>query len=169
MLLHQHTSTNNFFSNDIKTTGIQNPNDASSDVFSIVGAVDSNDFIDAHGAYQFRLAYGGGATFDQIWTQTSWLMESSITGSSRGYSNDCGYFMGLGLSDSTRAFLDGNAGINCWWQAAGLTQDGSTIVNGLMPVEIDSNTFEERVDLYVCTTGMCDERMSIYVNYVFML
>ena len=167
LLLFQDIPNAGYFPNSIKSTGISNKDDPESGLFSIVGAVDSNEFMDADGSYQLRLVYNdggpmtGGGTFDTIWTQTSWLMESSITGSSLGTPIGCNsQFYGLGLGSWPYEFLDGNGGLDCWWQPAGIITSANAF-GMMMPVRMDSGDNAETAKVYVCTTGDCDAGIHI--------
>merc|ERR1712228_337164 len=79
------------------------------------------------GKYTFRLVYDDGEElissvpekegyFDIAWTQTNWLTDSSISGSSLA---GIPFFDGLAMSDSDNSFLDGNGNEQYWFNAAG--------------------------------------------------
>merc|ERR1719242_1161129 len=110
--------------------------------------------------YKFRLVYDDGETSDKTWTQTSWLMEPEIKGSSLGEFGDVNslnYFVGLGMSSShTATFLDGNAKQGeTWWAAAGIIklQQG-----GIPAISQDGKAgpIAQSVQLFMCY-GECDE------------
>jgi len=110
--------------------------------------------------YKFRLVYDDGETSDKTWTQTSWLMEPEIKGSSLGEFGDVNslnYFVGLGMSSShTATFLDGNAKQGeTWWGAAGVIklQQG-----GIPAISQDGGAgpIAQSVQLFMCY-GECDE------------
>ena len=96
-------------------------------------------------------SFGGGMEVDNltikevIWTQTSWLDNSTITGFEEigvsGFSSDNtsvleakGRFTGLGASDSNSCVIDGSGGSSYWWNCAGVVSlhpyNGSTGMPG---------------------------------------
>jgi hypothetical protein len=83
--------------------------------------------------YKFKLVWGGmevdNLTIKEvIWTQTSWLDNSTIHGfqeiGTSGYdtNNDSTGFFGLGASDSSKCVIDGNGDLlanDHWWNCVG--------------------------------------------------
>lgn len=87
----------------------------------------TSSMADAKGAYSFKLVYTqtDGTTVSVIWSQTSLLSASTITGVKLIQPTDsggdgCSGFQGLGLSDNSGgAVLDGNGAGGCWWNCIG--------------------------------------------------
>ena len=79
-----------------------------------------------------------------IWTQTSWLDNSTITGFEEigvsGFSStdtsvlaSKGRFTGLGASNSSKCVIDGNGGSNYWWNCGGVVSLHTYNVSTGMP------------------------------------
>ena len=96
-----------------------------------VGNLNKTNYDDSSGKYKFRQAWGGstvdssGINKEVIWTQTSWLTDSTIQGfaeiGTSGYvGNSNTSFYGLGKSDATNScVIDGNGGSGSWHNCAG--------------------------------------------------
>ena len=173
LLLGQDVSTGGYFHSDLIETAVSDPGQPYSNIFSIIGLTRPNEFF-INNQYKFRLRYNDGnalsnnGQFDQIWTQTNWLLDDLITGSSLGddSSVDCPGFVGLAKStghngETEYSLLDGNDHNHCWYHVVGMTADGAMSAhssNGLIPVDYDNNA--HKVQLFVCTTGDdCDYSM----------
>jgi len=114
-----------------------------------IGNLNKSYYAD-NGTYKFKLVWGGmevdNLTIKEvIWTQTSWLDNSTITGFEEigvsGFSSDNtsvleakGRFTGLGASDSNSCVIDGSGGSSYWWNCAGVVSlhpyNGSTGMPG---------------------------------------
>ena len=128
------------FSSNARSTFLQNEDNSSSSTFmSIVNLTPSNYVTD--GKYKFRLEWDGLAMAsanikEVIWTQTSWLDNSTIadfqeigtsdyassvrTGDWLVVPNSCTRFFGLGKASDTRCVIDGNGSSSCWWNCVGV-------------------------------------------------
>eukprot|EP00484_Ammonia_sp_Unknown_P027644 CAMPEP_0197035178 /NCGR_PEP_ID=MMETSP1384-20130603/13042_1 /TAXON_ID=29189 /ORGANISM="Ammonia sp." /LENGTH=289 /DNA_ID=CAMNT_0042465205 /DNA_START=39 /DNA_END=905 /DNA_ORIENTATION=+ len=185
LLLHQDTDEGGFFDASIKSTGVSNPALSDSALFSIIGYMDRDALKNSESKYQLRLRYNngesslwGGKAFDAVWTQTSWVTDKGITGSSimespynpflgtPGYQDyECAEFKGIGLSDHVRNYLDGNGWVgqgtdNCGWtfHPAGQIDEyiGADCIGG-MPVDFPNyENCAAIADLFVCVGGDCD-------------
>jgi len=141
--------TNELFSSNARSTFLENDNDSSSSTFMSIGNLNKSYYAD-NGTYKFKLVWDGmqvdNLTIKEvIWTQTSWLDNSTITGfeelSDSGFSSDnisvvlsSGRFTGLGASDRSKCVIDGNGGSDHWWNCVGVvslhTSGGSTGMPG---------------------------------------
>ena len=97
-----------------------------------IGNLNKSYYAD-NGTYKFKLVWGGmevdNLTIKEvIWTQTSWLDNSTIQGfqeiGTSGYvtGNTSKGFFGLGASDSSKCVIDGNGDIRAndhWWNCVG--------------------------------------------------
>ena len=95
-----------------------------------VGNLNKTNYDDSSGKYKFRQAWGGstvdssGINKEVIWTQTSWLTDSTIQGfaeiGTSGYvGNSSSSFYGLGKSSDSSCVIDGNGGSGSWHNCAG--------------------------------------------------
>jgi len=152
LIARQVDNDNNFdtiFSTDNKSNFLENYDDPSNSTFMSIGIQEKNNYADSAGNYKFKLEWGGlqieenpPINKEVIWTQTSWLENSTITGfaeiSDSGYSttsiNELARFKGLGASSSSQCFIDGNGSTNWWWNCVGAnnthTQNGATGIPG---------------------------------------
>jgi hypothetical protein len=128
--------TNELFSSNARSTLLENENDNSSSTFMSIGNLTPSNYADTDGKYKFKLVWDGlqvdNLTIKEvIWTQTSWLDNSTITGfeelSNSGFSSDntsvvlsSGRFTGLGASDRSKCVIDGNGGSEHWWNCVGV-------------------------------------------------
>jgi len=137
------------FSSNARSTFLENDNDSSSSTFMSIGNLNKSYYAD-NGTYKFKLVWGGmevdNLTIKEvIWTQTSWLDNSTITGFEEigvsGFSSTDtsvleakGRFTGLGASDSNSCVIDGSGGSSYWWNCVGVdslhTYNGSTGMPG---------------------------------------
>jgi len=146
LIARQVDNDSNFdktFSTDNKSNFLENANDSSNSTFMSIGNLEKNNYADSGGNYKFKLVWGGlqieenpPINKEVIWTQTSWLEDSTITDfeeiSNSGYSttdiDQRAHFRGLGASSSSRCFIDGNGSTAWWWNCVGanntLTLDG---------------------------------------------
>jgi hypothetical protein len=127
--------THELFSSNAKSTFLENDNDSSSSTFMSIGNLNKSYYAD-NGTYIFKLVWGGmevdNLTIKEvIWTQTSWLDNTTITGfeelSNSGFSStdtsvvtSAGRFTGLGASDRSKCVIDGNGGSEYWWNCVGV-------------------------------------------------
>jgi len=137
------------FSSNARSTFLENDNDSSSSTFMSIGNLNKSYYAD-NGTYKFKLVWDGmqvdNLTIKEvIWTQTSWLDNSTITGFEEigvsGFSSDNtsvleakGRFTGLGASDSNSCVIDGSGGSSYWWNCVGVVSlhpyNGSTGMPG---------------------------------------
>ena len=163
MILRQKvTSTDGYFPWSIKY-GIFNQDNPSNNPYSIINALNPGDWLNNNGTYKFRLIYNDGGklsdrvrTFDKIWTQKSWLTESSIVGTSLVDPSGCNgaYFSGLAISGDSSTFLDGNGGESCWYGAVGMIANSWS---GAMPVMDGLTATSDK--LYICDGLDCDKNL----------
>jgi hypothetical protein len=144
--------THELFSSNARSTFLENENDNSSSTFMSIGKLNNSYYAD-NGTYKFKLVWDGmqvdssGINKEVIWTQTSWLDNTTITGFEEigvsGFSStdtsvvtSCARFTGLGKSGSNQCGIDGSGGSSCWWNCVGVdslhTSNGSTGMPGPM-------------------------------------
>jgi len=137
--------TNELFSSNARTTFLQNENDNSSSTFMSIGHLTRSNYV-TDGKYKFKLVWDGMEMASEdikevIWTQTSWLTDSTIQGfqeiGDSGFNDmdDGKNFEGLGKSSSNRCVIDGDASRHGnWWNCVGAinthTYGGSTGMPG---------------------------------------
>ena len=119
----------------VKNTFLKNADDSSSSTFMSIGNLTPSNYV-TDGKYKFKLVWGGKKGDDDltikevIWTQTSWLDNSTITGfeeiSNSGFSttdtnvvSSLNRFTGLGKSGSNQCVIDGNGSTTNWWNCVG--------------------------------------------------
>ena len=124
---------NGYFSTELKTTGLENPNDPSANTYSIIGWFNNNTALrnrykDEYQRYKLKLFYNNidSTTSELIWTQTSWIADANITDANLSLITDqtsvstSHRFYGLGLSSRSETYLDGTAGFHIhWWHSVG--------------------------------------------------
>jgi len=119
--------THELFLDNASTTYLQNENDNSSSTFMSIGNLTPSNYV-SDGKYKFRLEWDGktAASLDNksvIWTQTSWLTDSTVAGfqeiGTSGYvDNSSKGFAGLEKSGiPTSCVIDGNPG--GWFHCVG--------------------------------------------------
>ena len=126
-----------FSSNNVKNTFLENEDDNSSSTFMSIGNLNKSYYADNVTAdnvtYKFKLVWGGMAADnltikEVIWTQTSWLDNSTIhsdigfqeIGTSGFYTQIISNgFWGLGKSESNKCVIDGNGSNTNWWHCVG--------------------------------------------------
>lgn len=97
-----------------------------------IGNLISGNYADTDGKYKFKLVWGGGTVEDLsikqiIWTQTSWLTDTTVQGLQEIEEGTSGYVDGTasgfdGLLKSTDdCVLDGNQG-SWWYHCVGQTR-----------------------------------------------
>ena len=133
-LIFEHKNVSNgYFSRELKTTGLENPNDPTANTYSIIGWFNNNMELlnrhkDEHQRYKLKLFYKNvdSTTSELIWTQTSWITDLFITDANLSLIPDQtsvaahDRFYGLGLSTQTRTYLDGTAGLYGFsWHSVG--------------------------------------------------
>ena len=77
--------TDELFSSNARSTFLENDNDSSSSTFMSIGNLTKSSYADTDGKYKFKLEWDGMQVASEnikevIWTQTSWLDNSTITG-----------------------------------------------------------------------------------------
>jgi hypothetical protein len=128
------------FSSNARSTFLQNEDNSSSSTFMSIGNLTPSNYV-TDGKYKFRLEWDGLAMAsanikEVIWTQTSWLDNSTIadfqeigtsdyassvrTGDWLVVPNSCTRFFGLGKASDTRCVIDGNGSSSCWWNCVGV-------------------------------------------------
>ena len=128
------------FDSNAEDTYLENENDNSSSTFMSIGNLISGNYADTDGKYKFKLVWGGGTVEDLsikqiIWTQTSWLTDTTVQGLQEIEEGTSGYVDGTasgfdGLLKSTDdCVLDGNQG-SWWYHCVGQT---SSPWNGGIP------------------------------------
>jgi hypothetical protein len=96
-----------------------------------IGNLTKSSYADTDGKYKFKLVWDGIQVASEnikevIWTQTSWLDNSTITGFEEigvsGFSSDNtsvleakGRFTGLGASSSDKCVIDGSGCSTSYW------------------------------------------------------
>ena len=159
--------TDELFSSNARTTYLENENDPSSSTFMSIGNLTPSNYV-TDGKYKFKLVWGGKKVDDDltikevIWTQTSWLDNSTITGnveiSNSGFPttntivvSSLNRFTGLGKSGSNQCVIDGNGSTSNWWNCVGAidthTSNSSTGIPGPLQ-KIDSS-----MHLYIWSPG----------------
>ena len=120
----------------VKDTFLKNADDSDSSAFMSIGNLNESSYDDTVGKYKFKLVWGGKKVDDEltikevIWTQTSWLDNSTITGnveiSNSGFPttntivvSSLNRFTGLGKSGSNQCVIDGNGSTTNWWNCVG--------------------------------------------------
>ena len=137
--------TNELFSSNARTTFLKNENDNNSSTFMSIGNLIPSNYV-TDGKYKFKLVWDGMEMASEdikevIWTQTSWLTDSTIQGfqeiGDSGFNDmdDGRNFEGLGKSSSNRCVIDGDASRHGnWWNCVGAinthTYGGSTGMPG---------------------------------------
>jgi len=135
----------------VKDTFLKNADDSDSSAFMSIGNLNESSYDDTVGKYKFKLVWGGKKVDDEltikevIWTQTSWLDNSTITGnveiSNSGFPttntivvSSLNRFTGLGKSGSNQCVIDGNGSTSNWWNCVGAidthTSNSSTGIPG---------------------------------------
>ena len=118
--------TDELFSSNARSTFLENDNDSSSSTFMSIGNLTKSSYADTDGKYKFKLVWDGmqvassGITKEVIWTQTSWLDNSTTQGfqeiGTSGYVNSSSSgFRGLAKSTSTKCVIDGDGGSHSHW------------------------------------------------------
>ena len=118
--------THELFSSNARSTFLENDNDSSSSTFMSIGNLTKSSYADTDGKYKFKLVWDGkqvdssGITKEVIWTQTSWLDNSTTQGfqeiGTSGYVNSSSSgFRGLAKSTSTKCVIDGDGGSHSHW------------------------------------------------------
>ena len=132
-----------FSSNDVKKTFLENVDDNSSSTFMSIGNLISGNYADTDGKYKFKLVWGGGTVEDLsikqiIWTQTSWLTDTTVQGLQEIEEGTSDYVDGTasafdGLLKSTAdCVLDGNQG-GWWYHCVGQTRGPWPDASGGIP------------------------------------
>eukprot|EP01084_Bolivina_argentea_P135966 239501_1 len=120
--------SNGLFSSSITTTGIENENNPDANTYSIIGNLDYRKYIKCHKKYFFKLIYRYTNYSNDvlIWSQTSWLNETNITGAdlsaipAEGAIDPRAPFKGLGAANyESHTLLDGNGYTAGWWNSVG--------------------------------------------------
>ena len=129
---------------------LKNADDSSSSTFMSIGNLNESSYDDTVGKYKFKLVWGGKKVDDDltikevIWTQTSWLDNSTITGnveiSNSGFPttntivvSSLNRFTGLGKSGSNQCVIDGNGSTSNWWNCVGAINTHTSNVYSSLP------------------------------------
>eukprot|EP01084_Bolivina_argentea_P123788 219353_1 len=140
LILDHKNATVSMFSSNIKSTGLENENNPSANTYSTIGNLNPNDFINGNNKYEFYLinegvsgGLTGGPTDYLKWEQSEWLTQGFNTLSyAPGFtlisfnpteitSRNDATFYGLGLSGSSRCYLDATSYASNWWNCVGAT------------------------------------------------
>jgi hypothetical protein len=133
----------------VKNTFLKNADDSSSSTFMSIGNLTPSNYV-TDGKYKFKLVWGGKKVDDDltikevIWTQTSWLDNSTITGnveiSNSGFPttntivvSSLNRFTGLGKSGSNQCVIDGNGSTSNWWNCVGAINTHTSNVYSSLP------------------------------------
>ena len=130
---HKDVDIGVFSSSELSSTGLENENDRTANTYSIIGwftdgTIDLTPYYDVNYGYKFRLTYDYFDSSDSelIWTQTSWITSSTVTGADLSLIPDQSSkpaknrFYGLALSSNGNTYLDGSPGYGNWYHAVGL-------------------------------------------------
>ncbi|MAK78152.1 MAG: hypothetical protein CL992_02630, partial [Euryarchaeota archaeon] len=122
-LIAKHTGSNtNRFPSSARTDFLANPDDPDQPMFMSIGNLEADEYRNDQGKFKFKLVWGGyqietaNIAKEVVWTQTSWLTESSVLDfeeiGSAGYS----WFTGLRKSTTNSCVIHSNHG---WWNCVG--------------------------------------------------
>ena len=117
--------TDELFSSNARSTFLENDNDSSSSTFMSIGNLTKSSYADTDGKYKFKIVWDGMQVASEnikevIWTQTSWLEDSTTQGfqeiGTSGYvNNSSSGFRGLAKSTYTSCVIDGDGGSHSHW------------------------------------------------------
>jgi hypothetical protein len=117
--------THELFSSNARITFLENDNDSSSSTFMSIGNLTKSSYADTDGKYKFKIVWDGMQVASEnikevIWTQTSWLEDSTTQGfqeiGTSGYvNNSSSGFRGLAKSTYTSCVIDGDGGSHSHW------------------------------------------------------
>ena len=135
-MIYQHKDVRNgVFSSlsSLTSTQLENEYDRTANTYTIIGwftggTIDLSEYYDINNGFKFRLTwdYFDGTYSDFIWTQTSWITASSITGANLTLIPDQSAkeaknrFQGLAVSSHGNTWLDGSPGYGNWYHAVGI-------------------------------------------------
>ena len=120
------------FDSGAKTSFLEHEDDPDNSTFMSIGNLTPSNYV-SDGKYKFKLVWGGGTVEDLsikeiIWTQTSWLTDSTVTGLQEIPDNGTSDFIDAtgssfdGLLKSTDdCVLDGNEG-GAWYHCIGMAR-----------------------------------------------
>ena len=130
LIARQADITVQSFNSNASSTYLENEDDDSSSTFMSIGNLTNSNYV-TDGKYKFKLVWGGGTVETEvsikqiIWTQTSWLTDTTVQGfleieeGTSGYTTASFPFVGLLKSSlDTLCVLDGNQGRG-WWHCVG--------------------------------------------------
>ena len=140
-LIAKQVTPNTAFSQNSYSTLLENENDSSQSTFMSIGNLNKDFYDDSSGKYKFKQVWGGsqvestGINKEVIWTQTSWLTDSTIQGfaeiGTSGYVfNTSSGFYGLGKSGNSQCVIDGNGGSGSWFNCAGAVSNWNSAMPG---------------------------------------
>ena len=124
LILEHKNVANGLFASSFRDTGIENDGDASANTYSIIGALNAEEWRRADGRFWFEMVYknNDGSTDTLTWAQESWLTESIIVGADlfgvpkQTVTDSKALFSGLGLSSASGStYLDGDGGASGWY------------------------------------------------------
>jgi photosystem II stability/assembly factor-like uncharacterized protein len=129
LIARQVDSDVQLFASNASSTYLENENDNSSSTFMSIGNLTPSNYVSA-GKYKFKLVWGGGTVEDLsikqiIWTQTSWLTDTTVQGLQEIGTSDyvdgtASGFDGLMKTNNTsHCVIDGNQGSG-WFHCVGL-------------------------------------------------
>ena len=137
LIARQADITEQSFNSNARNTYLEHEDNSSSSTFMSIGNLTPSNYV-SDGKYKFKLVWGGEpvdpscsayCTVEDlsikqiIWTQTSWLTDTTVQGLQE--EGTSGYvaagFDGLLKSTSSSCIIDGNQGGN-WWNCVGQTR-----------------------------------------------
>eukprot|EP01084_Bolivina_argentea_P274143 467204_1 len=154
LILNHKNVSNGLFSSSITTTGIENENNPEANTYSIIGKLDYDKYkIDDKYFFKLIYRYTNYPNDVLIWSQTSWLNETNITGAdlsfipAEGAIDPLASFKGLGASNfESNTLLDGN-GDNDWWH-----NSVGTLISWSGGIPAFNNKIAYSASLYILTT-----------------
>jgi hypothetical protein len=131
LIARQADITAQSFNSNARNTYLEHEDNSSSSTFMSIGNLTPSNYV-SDGKYKFKLVWGGGTVEDLsikqiIWTQTSWLTDTTVQGLQEIEEGTSGYvdgtasgFDGLTKTNHTsHCVIDGNQGSG-WFHCVGL-------------------------------------------------
>ena len=124
LILNHKDVSNGLFDSSVRDTGLENDADPSANTYSIIGALNADEWRRADGRFWFEIVFknNDGSTGNLTWAQESWLTEATIVGADLfGVPDQTSFywqakFWGLGLSSASGStYLDGEGGASAWY------------------------------------------------------
>ena len=167
LVLDHKNISDGYFASSVRSTGLENQNNISANTYSIIGALNAEEWRREDGRFWFEMIYKycDGASETLLWAQESWLTSSSILGADlfgvpAQTVEDSRQFYGLGLSTRTdKTYLDGDSGAFgqvSWWNSAGTLEaysGGIPAFNGKIACGVSLYILRA---YHVIDRGLCD-------------